>query len=103
MTDRKRVRAVVFGWLRGRRERASNGDLVTLAVMRPGQRGVVADVRGGHRMVERLAALGVRPGKRITKVSSMLLGGPVTIEVDRAQVAIGHRTATRILIDVSVR
>jgi len=94
---------MVFGWLLGRRGHQPSGDLVSLAAMRPGQRGVVADVHGGHRMVERLAALGIRPGKRITKVSSMLLGGPVTIEVDRAQVAIGHHTAARILIDVSVR
>jgi ferrous iron transport protein A len=93
----------MFGWLRGRRVDPAACDIVTLAAMRPGQRGVVVDVRGGHRMVERLAALGVRPGKRITKVSSMLLGGPATIEVDRAQVAIGHHTAVRILIDVSVR
>ena len=92
----------MFGWLRGRRRNPASGDVVTLAAMRPGQRGVVMDVRGGHRMTERLAALGVRPGKRISKVSSMLLGGPVTIEVDRAQVAIGHRTAGRILVDVSI-
>jgi len=92
----------LFGWLRGRRRNPASGDVVTLAAMRPGQRGVVMDVRGGHRMTERLAALGVRPGKRISKVSSMLLGGPVTIEVDRAQVAIGHRTAGRILVDVSI-
>jgi ferrous iron transport protein A len=70
--------------------------------MRPGQSGVVVDVKGGRNMVERLAALGIRPGKRITKVSSMLLGGPVTVEVDRAQVAIGLQMASRILVDVSV-
>lgn len=93
----------MFGWFRGKRTNPASGDVVTLAAMRPGQRGVVVDVRGGHRMVERLAALGVRPGKRITKVSSMLLGGPATVEVDRAQVAIGHHTAGRILVDVSVR
>jgi ferrous iron transport protein A len=76
--------------------------VTTLATMRPGQSGVVVDVRGGRNMVERLAALGIRPGKRIVKVSSMLLGGPVTVEVDRAQVAIGAQMAARILVDVSV-
>ncbi|MBN1152667.1 MAG: ferrous iron transport protein A [Dehalococcoidia bacterium] len=70
--------------------------------MRPGQSGVIVDVKGGHHLVERLAALGVRPGKRIVKVSSMLLGGPVTIEVDRSQVALGVQMASRILVDVSV-
>jgi ferrous iron transport protein A len=62
----------------------------------------VVDVRGGHRLAERLAALGIRPGKRVVKVSSMLLGGPVTVEVDRTQIAIGAQMAARILVDVSV-
>jgi len=70
--------------------------------MKPGQSGVVVDVRGGHRLGERLAALGIRPGKRIVKVSSMLLGGPVTVVVDRTQVAVGLQMASRILVDVSV-
>ncbi|MBN1856456.1 MAG: ferrous iron transport protein A [Dehalococcoidia bacterium] len=71
--------------------------------MSPGESGVIVDVRGGRRMEERLAALGVRSGKRIKKVSSMLLRGPITIEVDRSQVAIGFHTAARILVDVSVK
>ena len=92
----------MFKWLANRRRRRPECDVETLATMRPGQSGVVVDVRGGRGMVERLAALGIRPGKRIVKVSSMLLGGPVTVEVDRSQVAIGLRMAAHILVDVSV-
>jgi ferrous iron transport protein A len=92
----------MFGWLRHRKTCPCEGDVATLAAMRPGQGGVVVDVRGGHNVEERLAALGIRSGKRIVKVSSMLLGGPVTVEVDRAQVAIGAQMAARILVDVSV-
>lgn len=92
----------MFGWLRHNRRCAPECDVTSLAAMRPGQCGVVVDVKGGHSMVERLASLGIRPGKRITKVSSMLLGGPVTVEVDRSQVAIGLQMASRILVDVSV-
>lgn len=76
--------------------------MTTLATMRPGQSGVVVDVRGGHNVVERLASLGIRPGKRVVKVSSMLLGGPVTVEVDRSQIALGRQMASRILVDVSI-
>ena len=76
--------------------------MTTLATMKPGQSGVVVDVRGGHNVVERLAALGIRPGKRVVKVSSMLLGGPVTVEVDRSQIALGRQMASRILVDVSI-
>jgi ferrous iron transport protein A len=92
----------MFGWFGHRRRRPQECDVATLATMKPGQRGVVVDVRGGRGMVERLAALGIRPGKRVVKVSSMLLGGPVTVEVDRSQVAIGLRMAAHILVDVSV-
>lgn len=93
----------MFGWLRRHgRKCPPECDVATLWTMRPGQTGVVVDVRGGHRVVERLAALGIRPGKRVLKVSSMLLGGPVTVEVDRAQIAIGAQMASRILVDVSV-
>lgn len=92
----------MFGWLRNRRKCNPECDITTLAQMRPGQSGVVVEVKGGHHMVERLAALGIRPGKRVVKVSSMLLGGPVTVEVDRSQVAVGLQMASRILVDVSV-
>lgn len=93
----------MFGWLRRKHSLFARGDVVTLVAMSPGESGVIVDVRGGRRMEERLAALGVRSGKRIKKVSSMLLRGPITIEVDRSQVAIGFHTAARILVDVSVK
>ena len=76
------------------------GKQVNLAWMRAGQSGIVAQVRGGHGLVGRLSALGIRPGKRITKVSSMLMRGPITIQVDRAQVAIGFRMAMDVIIEL---
>lgn len=51
-------------------------------------------------MVGRLAALGIRPGRRVTKLSSGFMRGPVTIEVDRAQMAIGFGMAKRIRVEV---
>ena len=92
----------MFGWLRHRKTCPPECDVTTLATMKPGQSGVVVDVRGGHNVVERLSALGIRPGKRVVKVSSMLLGGPVTVEVDRSQIALGRQMASRILVDVSI-
>ncbi len=50
-------------------------------------------------MVNRLSALGIRPGKRITKISAMLMRGPVTVQVDRAQVAVGFGMASRIIVE----
>ncbi len=71
---------------------------ISLTLMRVGQSGTVVQIQGGHGLINRLAALGIRPGKRITKVSSMLMQGPVTVEVDRAQVAMGFGMAKRVIV-----
>ena len=70
-----------------------------LTRMPQGQSGTVVQIQGGHGLVNRLSAMGVRPGKKITKVSSMLMRGPVTIQVDRFQVAIGFGMARRIIVE----
>jgi len=68
--------------------------------MQSGQSGKVVEILGGRIATNRLSALGIRPGKRITKVSSMFMRGPVTVQVDRAQVAIGFRMANRIIVEL---
>ena len=68
--------------------------------MKPGQRGVLVEIRGGHGMVRRLEALGLRLCKRIRKVSSMLMRGPVVVEVDGFQIAIGYGIASRIIVEI---
>jgi len=77
-----------------------DGKQTTLAGMSTGQSSVVVQIQGGHGLVNRLNSLGIRPGKRIIKVSSMLMRGPVTIEVDRVQVAIGFGMARRIIVEL---
>jgi len=54
-------------------------------------------------MMERLNALGIITGKRISKISSMVGRGPVTIELDRVQIAIGFNMAKRILVEIGKR
>jgi ferrous iron transport protein A len=71
---------------------------ITLAQMKQGQSGTVIQIKGGRHLVNRLNALGVMPGKKITKISSMLMRGPVTIEVDRVQVAMGFGMASKIIV-----
>jgi ferrous iron transport protein A len=74
---------------------------VSLACMKPGQSGVLVEIRGGHGMIRRLAALGLRLCKRVKKVSSMLMRGPVVVEVDGFQIAIGYGMASRIIVEVT--
>ena len=70
----------------------------TLARMQGGQSGVVVQIQGGRGLLNRLNALGIIPGKKITKISSMLMRGPVTIEVDRVEVAIGFGMANKVIV-----
>jgi ferrous iron transport protein A len=68
--------------------------------MQTGQSGRVVEIQGGFGVIDRLNALGIIPGKRITKISSMLARGPVAIQVDRAQLAIGYGMANKIIVEL---
>ena len=66
---------------------------IPLSRLDAGQSAKVVQIQGGQGMINRLGALGIRPGKRIVKVSSMFMRGPVTIQVGNARVAFGFGMA----------
>jgi ferrous iron transport protein A len=70
--------------------------VVTAAQMAAGQSGVVVGVEGGRALLNRLEALGIRPGKRIRKISSGFMRGPSVIEVEGSAIAIGFGMANHI-------
>jgi ferrous iron transport protein A len=70
----------------------------SLAEMATGARGTVVEVAGGRGLAGRLEALGIRPGKRITKISSEIMRGPVVVQVDRTEIAVGFGMARHILV-----
>ena len=72
---------------------------LTLAGMRIGQTGTVVGILGGRGFVRRLDALGIRPGKKVTKISSTLFRGPVILKMNNTQVAVGFGMARRIIIE----
>jgi len=72
---------------------------LTLTGMRNGQTGKIIRVAGGFNVTERLAALGIRPGQHITRIGGMFLRGPVTIKIEKTQVAIGFGMAGKITIE----
>jgi len=74
--------------------------IVTLRQMQSGQSGKVVEIQGGHGLVNRLSALGIRPGKKITKVSSMLMRGPVTIQSGNTRIAVGFGMANKMIIEL---
>ena len=74
--------------------------LVTLGQMQSGQTGKVIQVQGGRGLMGRLNALGIRPGQKISKTSSMFMRGPVTIKVGHTQMALGFGMANKILVEL---
>jgi ferrous iron transport protein A len=74
--------------------------MVDLTQMRPGEIGIVKEIQGGHGLVRKLQSMGLRPGKKITKVSSHFWRGPQTVEVDNIQIAVGFGMAKSILVEV---
>jgi ferrous iron transport protein A len=65
-----------------------------------GQSGVVVNIDGGRLLQTRLEALGIRPGKRIRKVSASLMRGPLVIAVEGSEIAVGFGMANRIFAKI---
>lgn len=74
--------------------------LVSLVEMGLGESGVVAGVAGGHGVVRRLEAMGVRAGRPVTKKSQGYFCGPLTIQVGGTQIGLGHGMARKVMVEV---
>ncbi|MGC8863725.1 MAG: FeoA family protein [Armatimonadota bacterium] len=74
--------------------------IISTADMRQGQTGIVVQINAGYGLARRLEVMGIRLGVTITKRSAQLLRGPVTIQVGRAELALGYGIAGRILVEV---
>ncbi len=72
--------------------------LRTLNEMERGQRGVVVEIHGGHLFVQRLADIGLRINKTVTKVCNQPMHGPVQVKVDNTEIAIGRHMSQRIFV-----
>ncbi|MFH1874359.1 MAG: transcriptional repressor [Pseudomonadota bacterium] len=81
--------------------KAEAQNLIPLAKLKAGQSGTIKELLCGENALRRLASMGLRPGKHITKVSAMLLGGPVVVSIDRRQLAIGNGMAKKVLVEIN--
>jgi len=75
-------------------------DKINLTQLNQGKTAVVVDVRGGYSLNERLKTMGIKPGVMITKVSSQLMRGPITIQVGNTRIAIGFGMARKIIVKI---
>lgn len=60
--------------------------------------GQISSIKGGEGAVHKLEALGIRPGKKVKKVSSQIFRGPVIIGIDGRDIALGYGLAKKIMI-----
>jgi len=74
--------------------------IIDLTQMQPGESGVIMEICGGYGLMRRVQSMGIRTGKKITKVSSHFWRGPQTVEIDNLQIAISFGMARRILVRV---
>lgn len=69
-----------------------------LSEMKDNEYGIVSEIKGGRHTIDRLNALGIRPGVRIAVISSMRMRGPVTVQIGSSTVAIGSGMAHKIFV-----
>ena len=76
-------------------------NVISLAEIPPGEKGRIAVIQGGHGLVRKLDAMGIRIGKEITKVSAQWMRGPVLLRQGNTEVAIGFGMARHIVIQIA--
>ncbi|MFC1666440.1 ferrous iron transport protein A [Candidatus Omnitrophota bacterium] len=74
--------------------------VIDLTQMEIGKFGIIEVLHGGQAFIRKAQSMGIRPGKRIKKVSSHFWRGPQTIEIDRMRLAIGFGMAKKIFVQV---
>jgi ferrous iron transport protein A len=73
---------------------------VDLTQLKPGQTGTIVEMHGGHGFMSRMENMGIRTGKKVTKISSQFMRGPQTIKIDGMQFALGYGMARKIFVEV---
>jgi Fe2+ transport system protein FeoA len=73
-------------------------DTVVLTDLREGEKSTMVLALGGHRMVRRLAEMGLTPGTEVTLVRSAPMHGPIEISVRGVSLALGRGIASRVLV-----
>ena len=77
----------------------SKKNIVSLAKLETNQSGKVIEFTAGPRLVHRLEEMGIRAGKKVTKISGMPLRGPVVIQVGGTRIALGHGMAMKVIVE----
>ena len=72
---------------------------INLTQLKEGETGEITGIQGGYGLTKRLDSLGIKVGSKIIKVSSQYMKGPIVLQVNNTQVAIGYGMARKILLE----
>ena len=72
---------------------------VDLIQLQAGNEARIIEIAGGHQMLKKVEALGIRVGVNIKKLSAQVWHGPVTIQIGNSQIAIGFGMAQKIYVN----
>ena len=73
---------------------------VSLTDMDEKKTGTVVELLGGRGIQNRLRALGIRPGAKLTKISTTFMRGPVVVRVGNTQAALGFGMSHKVIVEV---
>jgi ferrous iron transport protein A len=74
--------------------------IISLSELTNGKKGKIIELNGGLGLRRKLRTIGIREGKYVKLVTSQPIGGPIVIDIDGEQIAIGRGMAQKIMIEV---
>jgi len=75
------------------------GNRIDITQLTSGESAKVVELNDDGEIISKLEAMGLIPGAVITKKSALPSKGPVILEKDRVQFAIGYDMAQRIIVE----
>lgn len=73
---------------------------IPLTQLREGQKARITRLEGGYGFQRNVRTRGIREGKVVEVVTRHPIGGPIVIEIDGRETAIGRGMAKRIFVEV---
>jgi len=62
--------------------------------------GKIILVRGGRKFLKKCDTFGIRIGKKVKKISSQWIKGPICLKIDNINFAIGFKMASKIDVEI---
>jgi DtxR family Mn-dependent transcriptional regulator len=74
-------------------------DIKPITDLKPSQKGIIAFLRGGQKVIQRLSDLGLTPHTEVTLVRKTPMGGPIEVLARRTTLAVGRDIADNIFVE----